>query len=103
MLAVNVRELKNRLSRYLQDVKHGERILVTDRGQVVAEIHQPFFTQRFADPVLAALDAASLLGHIKVGTFNDPLLYGNTNIHVPSGTAAQLLNLERNDDAEKLR
>jgi antitoxin (DNA-binding transcriptional repressor) of toxin-antitoxin stability system/uncharacterized protein with PIN domain len=41
MKAVAVKELKNRLSSYLREVKAGEIVLVTDRGQVVAELRQP--------------------------------------------------------------
>jgi antitoxin (DNA-binding transcriptional repressor) of toxin-antitoxin stability system len=41
MKAVAVKELKNRLSSYLREVKSGEVVLVTDRGQVVAELRQP--------------------------------------------------------------
>lgn len=38
MKAVGVKELKNRLSEYLRMVRHGEDILVTDRGEVIAEL-----------------------------------------------------------------
>jgi antitoxin (DNA-binding transcriptional repressor) of toxin-antitoxin stability system len=41
MKAVPVRELKNRLSSYLREVRDGEVVLVTDRGRVVAELRQP--------------------------------------------------------------
>jgi len=41
MKAVAVKELKNRLSSYLRDVKAGEVVLVTDRGQVIAELRRP--------------------------------------------------------------
>lgn len=41
MKAVAVKELKNRLSSYLQEVRKGEVVLVTDRGRVVAELRQP--------------------------------------------------------------
>ena len=41
MKAVAVKELKNRLSAYLREVKNGEVVLVTDRGQVVAELRRP--------------------------------------------------------------
>lgn len=37
---VGVKELKNRLSAYLREVRSGRRILVTDRGEVVAELHR---------------------------------------------------------------
>lgn len=41
MKAVAVKELKNRLSSYLREVRNGEVVLVTDRGRVVAELRQP--------------------------------------------------------------
>jgi antitoxin (DNA-binding transcriptional repressor) of toxin-antitoxin stability system len=41
MRAVGVRELKNRLSEYLRLVRAGERLLVTDRGEVIAELGPP--------------------------------------------------------------
>lgn len=41
MKTVGVRELKNRLSEYIRQVRSGEGVLVTDRGQVVAELTQP--------------------------------------------------------------
>jgi antitoxin (DNA-binding transcriptional repressor) of toxin-antitoxin stability system len=41
MHAVGVRELKNRLSEYLRLVRAGERVLVTDRGEVIAELGPP--------------------------------------------------------------
>ena len=41
MIAVGVRELKNRLSEYLRLVRAGEIVLVTDRGEIVAELRQP--------------------------------------------------------------
>lgn len=41
MKTVGVRELKNRLSEYLREVRRGESVLVTDRGEVVAELSPP--------------------------------------------------------------
>ncbi len=41
MKTVAVKELKNRLSSYLREVKSGEILLVTDRGRVIAELRQP--------------------------------------------------------------
>jgi antitoxin (DNA-binding transcriptional repressor) of toxin-antitoxin stability system len=40
MKVVGVRELKNQLSQYLQMARKGEYVLVTDRGEVVAELRQ---------------------------------------------------------------
>lgn len=41
MKTVGVRELKNRLSEYLRQARSGESVLVTDRGQLVAELTPP--------------------------------------------------------------
>ena len=38
MIEVGVRKLKNSLSRYLRQVREGETIVVTDRGEPVARI-----------------------------------------------------------------
>ena len=41
MKAVGTKVLKDNLSKYLQMVRQGETILVTDRDEVIAEIHRP--------------------------------------------------------------
>ena len=41
MKAVGIKVLKNHLSRYLREVRAGETVLVTDRDEVIAEIHRP--------------------------------------------------------------
>ena len=41
MNTVGVRDLKNKLSEYLRRVRLGETVLVTDRGEVVAELLPP--------------------------------------------------------------
>lgn len=41
MKSVGLRELKNRLSEYVREVRSGEAVLVTDRGEVVAELIAP--------------------------------------------------------------
>ncbi len=38
---VGIRELKNKLSEYLDQVEHGKRITITKRGKVVAVISPP--------------------------------------------------------------
>lgn len=52
MKTVGVRDLKNRLSEYLRRVRLGEGVLVTDRGEVVAELVPPGQAQR--DPSVPA-------------------------------------------------
>lgn len=56
-MAVGVRELKAKLSEYLRRVREGEVVLVTDRGQVVAELGPPLRVREDerVSPALAAL------------------------------------------------
>jgi prevent-host-death family protein len=41
MITVGVRDLKNQLSQYLQYVKEGEKIIVTEHNRIIAEISVP--------------------------------------------------------------
>jgi antitoxin (DNA-binding transcriptional repressor) of toxin-antitoxin stability system len=45
MKAVGIKALKNNLSRYLDEVRKGMVILITDRDEVIAEIHQPLLEE----------------------------------------------------------
>lgn len=53
---VGVRELKTRLGGYLRQVRQGRTLLITDRGEPVAEL-KPLRRARSEDAVLAALNA----------------------------------------------
>ncbi|MGH8220406.1 MAG: type II toxin-antitoxin system Phd/YefM family antitoxin, partial [Steroidobacteraceae bacterium] len=75
MKTVGVRELKNRLSEYLREVRLGECVLVTDRGEVVAALSPP--GQAPSDTSTpAGLLALSRRGLLTLGTSNDARLYG---------------------------
>jgi prevent-host-death family protein len=66
MKTVGVRDLKNKLSEYLRRVRLGESVLVTDRGEVVAELLPP--GQRQGDPSLpAGLQALARRGLLTLG------------------------------------
>jgi prevent-host-death family protein len=52
---VGARELKVRLGRYLRRVRQGHRLVVTDRGQPVAELRP--IGEAGVDSVLAELEA----------------------------------------------
>ncbi len=46
MKVVGIKNLKNNLSRYLNMVREGETIYVTDRDDIIAEIHKPTLAPR---------------------------------------------------------
>ena len=74
MKTVGVRELKNRLSEYLRRLRAGESVLVTDRGEVVAEFSPPRHGQA-DESVPAGLRALARRGIATVGAASDAALY----------------------------
>ena len=94
MKAVGVRELKDRLSEYLRLVKEGEEILVTDRGDVVAELRQP--SPRAALPYPGLLEAIGR-GRARMGKPNHSYLYPALGAVLPPGAAQRLLDEERGE------
>jgi antitoxin (DNA-binding transcriptional repressor) of toxin-antitoxin stability system len=94
MKSVGIRELKNRLSEYLRDVRAGERVLVTDRGQVVAELAPP--GHGLEPDVPAALLALARRGLVTLGAPGHPDTYpALPRRRRRRASAAQLLDAER--------
>jgi prevent-host-death family protein len=95
MKTVGVRDLKNKLSEYLRRVRLGESVLVTDRGEVVAELLPPGHGQ--GDPsVPAGLRALARRGLLTLGAPGRdlyPALLRKQGEHRRS--VAQLLDEER--------
>jgi prevent-host-death family protein len=74
MKTVGLRELKNRLGEYVRQVRSGEGVAVTDRGEVVAELLPP--GQRVEGRgVPSALGALASRGQLTLGASNDAALY----------------------------
>ena len=72
MRAVGIREIKDKLSKYLGYVRQGETVLVTDRGKVVAQLAPPPVyapSTRSDDEALARLAAA---GKVRVARSRVP-------------------------------
>ncbi len=92
---MGVRELKNRLSEYLREVRAGESLLVTDRGEVVAELSAPGYAMRDAT-VPAGLAALAKRGLISLGIPGGSNLYPSLPRRKPAKrSVAQLLDEER--------
>lgn len=95
MKTVGVRELKNRLSEYLRHVRSGEGVLITDRGEVVAELTLP--GQATTDTSLPlGLVVLAKKGLVTLGGQSDSHLYpALPRILRGRKRAAQLLDEER--------
>ncbi len=94
MTKVGLRELKNRLGVYISKVRAGETVIVTDRGEVVAELTPPSRAPN------AALLEMARRGDLTLGK---PLkdrkaLYGAPRPVLKGITSAELLDAEREED-----
>ena len=96
MRAVGIRELKNHLSEYVRQVRAGERVLVTDRGKVVAELRQPLDPEVEADPY-PELARRIREGKVSAATPNDPARYPRLDPVLSPGRATELLDEARGE------
>ena len=94
MKTVGLRDLKNRLSEYVRQVRSGEGVLVTDRGEVVAELVPP---GQLTDGrgVPSGLVALAKTGRLTLGAENDPAAYPKLSRLLKRGRSAELLDEER--------
>lgn len=97
MKTVGVRELKSRLSEYLRAIRAGESVLVTDRGEVVAEFSPPGHGQVDASvpPGLRALARRGVATLGSPATADAGLYKALPRGRSGKRTAAQLLDEER--------
>lgn len=95
MTSVGIRSLKNQLSRYVRRVAAGDRVLVTDRGRVVAALVPPSASEasaagsRYSDLVAAGLIRPPL-------ERGDPLAELPL-LRLPRGTAGALIDQDRGE------
>jgi prevent-host-death family protein len=94
MKSVGLRELKNRLAEYVREVRAGEGVLVTDRGEVVAELIPPGQTIG-ASGAPSGLVALAKSGRLTLGAENDAAVYPKLSRLLKRRRAAELLDEER--------
>ena len=95
-MRVGVRDLKNNLSRHLRRLRHGDRLAITAHGRVVAELVAPSGTAR-------AGGSSRYAELVDQGIIRPPLEHGDPlegvrPLRLPRGTAARLLDDDRDED-----
>ena len=96
MIAVGIRDLKNRLSEYVRLVRAGEVVLVTDRGEVVAELRQPYGSGERTDLPPGVLELARRgLCTLPVPRTEGDDPYPVLPRLVPDGTAQRIIDEDR--------
>lgn len=95
MTSVGIRELKAKLSQYLQTVRRGERLQITDRGAPIAEIVPPGWSMEPDIP--AALAQLARAGKVRLATQPRSKRVPRFPRLVPPGTAQRLLDEDRGE------
>lgn len=95
MISTGIRDLKTHLSRYIRRVEQGERVAVTHRGRVVAELVPPGSGSPNAalSPYERLLAAGLIRPAVETG---DPLT-DLPMLRLPPGTAQALIDADRGD------
>ncbi len=96
---VGIKELKNNLSSYLHDVRAGATVLITDRNDIVAELHEPYTRSNIAgavNPLLLSWAEAGLVSLPSVE--KQPLQL--SSLKRPAGTAKDLLESDRKEPGD---
>jgi antitoxin (DNA-binding transcriptional repressor) of toxin-antitoxin stability system len=97
---VGIKELKNSLSAYLREVRGGATVLITDRNDIVAELHEPYSRTNVADSSINPL----LLEWAEAGVVTLPRIkkepLQHSSIHSPAGTAKDLLDSDRKEPGD---
>jgi hypothetical protein len=99
LIAVGVKELKNNLSAYLREVRSGATVLVSDRDNVVAEMHEPYSRSALGEalnPLLQEWAGAGLVSLPKTGKASLPV----SPVKLRAGTSARLLKNDREETRE---
>jgi prevent-host-death family protein len=96
MKIVGIRQLKDKLSNYIKSAREGEVVLVTDRGEAVAEICPLGYAAPQRDVPPALLELARQRRAI-LGAPNDPELYPKVPALLPEESSARLLGELRGD------
>ena len=94
MKSVGLRELKNRLSQYVRQVRGGEGSLITNRGEVVAEL-TPTAGVRAPYDLSCRLAAMAAKGQVTLGAPNGPEAYPLLALLLAPRRSQQLLDEER--------
>jgi len=97
MAKVGIRKLKNSLSRFVRRAQAGERVLVTDRGRVVAALVPAGAGAGGADASRSRYHELLATGVLRPALESGPIIRGLPRVKVPKGTAERLINEDRDE------
>jgi antitoxin (DNA-binding transcriptional repressor) of toxin-antitoxin stability system len=95
--SVEIRALKDGLSAYLRDVRGGDIVLVTDRGQVIAELRQPTLHVLGMATPASRLSRLADAGRVRLGLPNSAGAYGESRLRLSTQSVRDALNGARGE------
>jgi len=93
---VGIKDLKNNLSAWLREVRRGTRVLVADRNEIIAELHEPTTRYEPEKPGESLLEEWRKEGKVR-GPLSGRISLPASPVHLPEGTAQRLLDEDRED------
>ena len=96
--AAGIREIKDNLSEYVRRAEAGERISVTTHGRVVALLGPVEKDTRARRRTRLEQMIADGTARPQLEDGNLPADWAATGIHLPKGTAAALIDADRDED-----
>jgi prevent-host-death family protein len=96
-MVAGIRELKNNLSRYIRRIEAGERISITAHGRVVAELVPPASATSSREGRRSRFEELVAAGVIRPPIDAGDPTEGWPDIHLPAGTAAELIDSDRGE------
>jgi antitoxin (DNA-binding transcriptional repressor) of toxin-antitoxin stability system len=93
---VGVKELKNNLSAYLREVRSGATVLVSDRNNIIAELHEPHGRSALGEavnPLLMSWAESGLVSLPAIEKVSLPV----SPVKLRAGTSAELLERDREE------
>jgi prevent-host-death family protein len=97
MNTVGLRELKNRLSTYVRQVRDGDSVAVTDRGEIVAELVPPRRNRNAAAGLAQLVRRGELRPALPTNRRKRAALFSDMPRALVGCTSAQLLDAERGE------
>ena len=97
MKTVGIKDLKNNLSAYLREVRRGEHILVTDRNEVVAELHEPGASYRVPGAAESRRSEWIERGELRTPRRPRKPCPKDRLVQLPGGTARRAIDVDRGD------
>lgn len=93
---VGVKDLKNKLSAYLREVRAGVRVLVSDRDTVVAELHEPYLDRSVTASLNPPLSDWARSRVVRIPSSEKREL-PTSPVRKPDGTSLKLLDQDRGE------